>query len=221
MRTHLHPLRAARAAGPVVAVLVLGSACGADSGAADAGAAPLSDETYQRVLEQGVDPALVYTVRLPGFELAEQSAGVLGDSDYGATYLPSEPPYTAEVSLEVRVGEYDEARCERDPLRGPTGADPVPVESCEPEANGWYRTGGDRHEYVAARPGHHVALGGPAEAVDREALTEAALGARPQEGGGASPNQPTGPSSPVTRGDLPSTGDGAPVDPQGTDRPGG
>lgn len=218
MRTHPHPRRAARAAGPVVAVLVLGSACGADSGAADAGPAPLSDETYQRVLEQGVDPALVYTVRLPGFELAEQSAGVLGESDYGATYLPSDPPYTAEVSLEVRAGEYDDARCERDPLRGPTGAAPVAVESCEPEADGWYRTGGDRHEYVAARTGHHLVLSGPAEAVDREALKTAALDARPQEGAGLSPTQP---SSPPTRGDLPTTGDGAPVDPHGTSRPGG
>lgn len=160
----------------------------------------------------------MYTVELPGFELAEQSAGVLGESGYGATYLPTDPPHTAEVSLEVRVGEYDDARCERDPLRGPTGAAPVAVESCEPEADGWYRTGGDRHEYVAARAGHHVVLGAPAEALDRETLSAAALDARPQEGTAASPTRP---SSPPLRGDLPTTGDGAPVDPHGTSRPGG
>lgn len=202
----------------VLPVLVLSTGCGADDGGAGDGPGPLSDDTYERVLGQGVDRALVYTVELPGFELAEQSAGVLGDSDYGATYLPADPPYSAEVSLEVRAGEYDDARCERDPLRGPTGAAPVAVESCEPEADGWYRTGGDRHEYVAARPGHHVVLGGPAEAVDRETLTAAALDARPRAGAGVSPTQP---STPPTRGDLPTTGDGAPVDPHGTDRPGG
>lgn len=125
-----------------MAVLLLTTGCGADDGDAGGDPAPLGDDTYQRVVGQGADRALVYTVELPGFELAEQSAGVLGDSDYGATYLPADPPYTAEVSLEVRAGEYDEARCERDPLRGPTGAAPVAVESCEPEVDGWYRTGG-------------------------------------------------------------------------------
>lgn len=201
-----------------VLCLVLTTGCGAGDGAAEDGPAPLSDDTYQRVVGQGVDRALVYTIQLPGFDLAEQSAGVVGESDYGATYLPVDPPYTTEVSLEVRAGGYDDARCEREPLRGPTGAAPAAVESCEPEADGWYRTAGDQHEYVVAGAGHHLVLGGPAEAVDRDTLTAAALGARSQEGTGASPAQP---SSPVTRGDLPTTGDGAPVDPRGTDRPGG
>lgn len=199
-------------------LLLLTSGCGAEPGAADGGPAPLPEETYQRVLSQGVDPALVYTIELPGFELAEQSAGVLGDADYGAVYLPAEPPYTAEVHLSVRDGSYDDSRCERDPLPGPGGGVPATVESCEVEADGWYRTGADSHEYVVRLDGHHLVVGAPTDALDREALTTAALSARRQDGTTSSPLPP---SSPATRGDLPSNGDGAPVDPYGESPPGG
>lgn len=209
-RAHLVPV--------VLAGLLVSAGCGSDDAGGDDRPAKLSDDTYERVVAQGVDPALVHTIELPGFELAEQSAGVLGDADYGAVYLPEEPPYTAEVHLEVRAGGYDASRCESDPLRGSAGGAATAVESCEAEADGWYRAGGDRHEFVVGRAGHHLVLSAPAEAVGREALTEAALGARPQGGTASSPAQP---SSPVTRGDLPSTGDGAPMDPGGTSRPGG
>lgn len=202
----------------VVFLILLTSGCGADSGGADDGPAPLPEETYQRVLSQGVDPALVHTIELPGFELAEQSAGVLGDADYGAVYLPVEPPYTVEVHLEVRDGSYDASRCERDPLRGPSGGVPATVESCEVEAGGWYRRGAYAHEYVVRLDGHHLVVSAPLDALDREALTTAALSARRQDGTTSSPLPP---SSPATRGDLPSNGDGAPVDPYGESPPGG
>lgn len=198
-------------------LLVLISGCGAEGSGADDGPAPLPDDTYQRVLSQGVDPALVHTIELAGFELAEQSASVLGDSDYGATYLPVEPPFTDEVRLTVRSGDYDEARCGRDPIGNSSGIS-VAVASCEADAGGWYRTGGDWQEYVVVRSGHHLILGAPTGAVDRQDLIEAALEARPQDG---TADPPSSPASPATRGDLPTTGDGAPVDPGGTDRPGG
>lgn len=201
-------------AGPALtALLLLTSGCGAGDGPAS-----LPDDTYQRVLAQGVDPALVHSIELDGYELAEQSAGVLGDSDYGATYLPAEPPFTDEVRLTVRAGGYDEARCEQDPLSGPSGGTSIAVESCEADASGWYRTAAGWHEYVLARDGLHLALSAPTDAVDRETLIAAARDARPQD---ATASVTMTPSSPVTRGDLPTTGDGAPVDPGGTDRPGG
>ncbi|HWJ08844.1 MAG TPA: hypothetical protein VNS46_05675 [Nocardioides sp.] len=202
---------------PVAAVLLLGSACGTEAGPGGGGPAPLPDDTYRRVLAQGVDPDLVHTIVLPGFELAEQSAGVLGESDYGATYLPVEPPYTPEVRLEVEAGTYDTERCERDPLPGPDGL-AAPVESCEPDAAGWYRSGGGWHEYVVLAAGHRLTVGAPSGEVDRDTLVEAALGARRQDGGTITPAST---STPVTRGDLPTTGDGAPVDPHGSNRPGG
>lgn len=198
--------------------LLLTAACGTETSSADDGPAPLPDDTYRRVLDQGVDPDLVHTIELSGFELAEQSAGVLGDSDYGATYLPVEPPYTTEVHLGVKAGTYDTARCEHDRLHGASGGNPAPVASCEPDANGWYRTGGGWQEYVVLGDGHVLTISAPATAVDRDDLVEAALGARHQDGDAISPAPP---SSPVTRGDLPTTGDGAPVDPYGTSAPGG
>lgn len=204
--------------GPSLAVLLLlASGCGTGSGTDD-GPDPLPEETYQRVLSQGVDPDLVHTIELPGFELAEQSAGVLGDADYGAVYLPVEPPYTVEVYLMVKVGSYDQSRCERDSLPGPSGDFPAAVESCEVEAGGWYRRSVDAHEYVVRLDGHHLVVGAPSDALDREVLTTAALSARRQDGTTSSPLPP---SSPVTRGDLPSNGDGAPVDPYGESPPGG
>lgn len=216
-------MHGARRLGPISAAataltLLLTTACGTESASRDDGPAPLPDDTYRRVLAQGVDPDLVHTIELPGFELAEQSVGVLGDADYGATYVPVEAPYTTEVHLQVTSGTYDARRCATEPLHGPTGGSPAAVESCEPDAGGWYRTGGGWQEYVVLDAGHVLALSGPTEGVDRDDLVAAALGARHQDGGDITPATP---SSPVTRGDLPTTGDGAPVDPYGTSAPGG
>lgn len=205
-------------AGLSAAALLLATACGTETAGADDGPAPLPDDTFQRVLAQGVDPDLVHTIELPGFELAEQSAGVLGDADYGATYVPVEPPYTTEVQVVVRSGTYDARRCRSEPLHGSTDGAPAPVETCEPDASGWYRTGGGWQEYVVVDDGHVLTVSAPTTAVDREDLVEAALGARRQDGVAVTPATP---SAPVTRGDLPTTGDGAPVDPAGTAQPGG
>lgn len=208
----------ATAAGLSALALLLTTACGTESAGADEGPAPLPDDTYRRVVSQGVDPGAVYTIELTGFELAEQSAGVLGESDYGATYLPVEAPYTTEVHLVVKAGTYDTARCEQDPLPGGNSGTPAPVDACEPDAAGWYRTGGGWQEYVVLAAGHVLTVSSPTGAVDREDLVAAALGARHQDGKAIAPVTP---SSPVTRGDLPTTGDGAPVDPYGSSAPGG
>lgn len=213
----LGPIPAA-AAGLSALVLLLTTACGTDDSGTAGGPAPLPEDTYRRVLAQGVDAAAVYTIEIPGFELAEQSAGVVGDSDYGATYVPVDPPSTTEVHLQVSSGTYDADRCASGPLQGATGGTPSPVEACEPDATGWYRTGGGRQEYVVLDAGHVITVSGPTAGVDRQDLVDAALGARHQDGAGITPVTP---SSPVTRGDLPTTGDGAPVDPYGSDAPGG
>ncbi|MEV5002818.1 hypothetical protein [Nocardioides sp. LML1-1-1.1] len=192
-------------------LLLLAAGCGTESAGADDGPPPLPDATYQRLLDQGVDPDLVYTIELPGFALAEQSAGVLGEADYGATYVPEDPPYTTQVGLRVTSGTYDAARCASEPL----GSGAV---TCVPDDKGWYRTGGGQHEYVVAADGRVLGVSAPVDAVDRAALVAAALGARHHDGGDLTPVPP---SPPVSRGDLPSNGDGAPLDPYGTSPPGG
>lgn len=202
----------------LAALLLLLSGCGTESSGAGEGPTPLPEDTYQRVVSQGVDPALVHTIEVPGFELAEQSAAVFGDSDYGAVYVPTKQPFTVQVRLDVKGGSYDEARCERDALSGSSGGQAATVEVCEADSRGWYRAGGGWHEYVVRHDGFHLTVGAPSAAVDRESLIKAALDARRQDG---SPASPALPSSPVTRGDLPTTGDGAPVDPYGTSPPGG
>jgi hypothetical protein len=223
MPTNSASARAFKALGwiALAGFLAFSSACGSSTDkAASDGPRPLPDDAYRQVVEQGADPALVYVIEIPGFEAATQSAGVVGGSDYGVTYVPTDPPLTSQIYLEVRAGSYDEARCERDPLRGSDGAYATLVESCEPDASGWYRSGDDWHEYVARYAGHHLTVGGPS-AVERQVLIEAALGARRQDGSSPS-SAPAAPmQSPSTRGDLPGTGDGAPVDPHGSNAPDG
>ncbi len=204
-----------------LAALLLLTGCGTESSGSDEGPAPLPDDTYQRVLSQGVNPDLVHTIELSGFQLAEQSVGVRGDSDYAAVYVPTEEPFTTQVHLDVRGGSYDEARCEGDPLSGASGSEAATVEVCEPDARGWYRSGGGWHEYVVRHDGYSLTVGAPSAAVDRESLTEAAVEARRQDGTSESPMAPSSPATPVSRGDLPTTGDGAPVDPYGESPPGG
>ncbi|QYJ04011.1 hypothetical protein KUV85_17070 [Nocardioides panacisoli] len=193
------------------------TSCGERPSAASTedGPAPLSDATVERVLAQGVDPALVHTIDLPGFTLVEHSAGVVGDADYGAFYA-AEPP-TDPVWFEVAAGGFGGQRCRTQPLVTPSTA-PLDVAECRPDGDdGWYRVGGDRHEYVLEARGHHLRLSAPTGAIDRATMRSALVGARDRAG-----NQPVpAPSTPVERGDLPSTGDGAPVDPCATECPGG
>jgi hypothetical protein len=113
MPTDIAFARAARVMGRIAlaGLLPLSSGCAAGTDAAGDGPEPLPDDTYRQVVEQGADPALVYVIEVAGFEAATQSAGVVGGSDYAVTYVPTDPPLTSQIYLEVRAGSYDEARC--------------------------------------------------------------------------------------------------------------
>ncbi|GAA3812922.1 hypothetical protein GCM10022226_37070 [Sphaerisporangium flaviroseum] len=65
---------------------------------------------------------------------------------------------------------------------------------------------GSRHDYTAVRGDHYIRLAGQLADVDRPALKAALAGARPATGTGT----PSPPPRPVERGDLPTSGDGAP-----------
>lgn len=172
---------------PLLALLVLIVLSGCGSGSA------LSQAVIDQATRQGVAPDLMYVVDLPGYELAEQSVGVVGEEGFGAFYTA---PDGRQVEMRVDRGPYTCAG------------------TCERDGEGWYTVHEGRQEYIAVRADHYVRLVCPAGQVDRAVLKQAAEGAGPAVGDGT----PVPPQSPVERGDLPENGDGAPIQPTG---PGG
>ncbi|WP_336207270.1 hypothetical protein [Nonomuraea sp. LPB2021202275-12-8] len=174
-----------RALAVVLLAVTLLTGCG--SGAA------LSQSVLDQARRQGVAPDLMYVVDLPGYELAEQSVGAVGEEGFGAVYTA---PDGKQVEMRIDRGPYT---C---------------LGTCERDGDGWYTEHEGRQEYAAVRADHHVRLISAAGQVDRGVLKRAAEGARPAVGDGT----PAPPPSQVERGDLPENGDGAPIDPTG---PGG
>lgn len=147
-----------------------------------------ADELAARAASIGVDPDVVYAVSLDGFAPASQSAGVMGDAGFGVAY----------TAPDGRM-----AMLTTDP-RG--AADPGCV------------VAGDQHECVAVHDGVAVRLSAAADAVDEETLRAAVEGAHApsaDELAALFADAPDGGGAPVERGDLPPSGDGAPIDPEG------
>ncbi|RVX41404.1 hypothetical protein EDD27_3931 [Nonomuraea polychroma] len=169
----------------------------------------LSQALIDQARASGAAPDLIYVVDLPGYELAEQSVGGINEEGFGAFYVS---PEGKQVQLRVDRGTFSHALC---PDRPVTDADPVgsPVQ-CSRDEVGWYRQAAGRHEYIAVRDDALLLLAGKLADVNRETLKAAIDGARRAVGTGSSGPRP----SPVERGDLPTSGDGAPIQPTG---PGG
>ena len=164
---------------------------------------PIFTTCTRRRAAQGVAPDLVYTVELPGYELAEQSVGVIGDEGFGASYVS---PDGRQAELTVDRRQSDDGMCTETPIRH---ADtPSPPTTCERDGIGWYRAGGGRHEYLAVRGDHTLRLNAPIADVDRATLGAAVTNARHVTRAASETTAPS--SSPPERGDLPATGDGAP-----------
>ncbi|MFI8947140.1 hypothetical protein ACIGO6_11535 [Streptomyces sp. NPDC053750] len=191
-----------------------GSPAGApDAGAPDVGSseAAASDagqgEVAARAQALGVAPELVYVTEAPGFTLAQQSVGVLGDDGFSATWVSHGTG--AQLRLSVDRGSITAGTCPEQPV----GDMPGEHTACERDGDAWYRTGAGRHEYAVPEEGHVVRVSAEADAVPRDVLREAALVAhRPDaaEAAGVLPSAEPVPSTPVERGDLPPFGDGAP-----------
>ncbi|SDU88528.1 hypothetical protein [Jiangella alkaliphila] len=144
------------------------------------------DELASRAASIGVDPDAVYAVSLDGFEPASQSVGVSGDAGFSTAY----------VSPEGGI-----AMLTTDPSGG---------------ADAGCVVAGDQHECVAVHDGVAVTLSAPVELVDEDTLRAAVDDARPpnaEELDELLPGVDGG--TPVERGDLPPSGDGAPLDPEG------
>ncbi|MEV5886091.1 hypothetical protein AB0L74_25820 [Streptomyces sp. NPDC052020] len=156
----------------------------------------------------GVAPELVHVTEAPGYALARQSVGVLGDDGFSATYVARETG--ARLRLSVERGSIDARTC---PER-PVGDLPGERTECVRDGGLWYRTGAGRHEYARPGDGHVVRVSGEADAVPRDVLRAAARAAhRPGAAEAAAllpPVSPAATAPPVERGDLPPFGDGAP-----------
>ncbi|MFG1943968.1 hypothetical protein [Nonomuraea sp. NPDC048826] len=178
---------------PLLAAALAVSACGTQG--------VLSQTAIDQALGQGADPALIYVVDLPGYELQEQSVGVVGDEGFGAFYVS---PDGKQVQLRVDRGAFDDAACWERPV---TDTDPTDASvRCVRDDVGWYREAAGRHEYIAVKGDAFLLLAGKFTDVNRETLKTAIAGARQA----AVTATPSPPRTPVERGDLPTTGDGAP-----------
>ncbi|MFI9550924.1 hypothetical protein [Nonomuraea endophytica] len=64
----------------------------------------LSQSVIDQATRQGVAPELMFVVELPGFQLAEQSVGAVGEDGFGAVYTSTD-------------GRQVESRVDRTPYR--------------------------------------------------------------------------------------------------------
>ncbi|MYS72677.1 hypothetical protein GTY88_19980, partial [Streptomyces sp. SID5926] len=178
-----------------------GGAPGSPSAATPAAAAPDTGAGELRVRAQamGVAPELVYVTEAPGFTLAQQSVGVLGDDGFSATWVDGGT--NALLRLAVDRGTITAGTCPEQPVGDMSGEHTT----CERDGKAWYRTGAGRHEYALPEEGHVVRVSAETDAVPRDVLRAAALAAhRPDaaETDRLLPSAEPAPATPVERGDL-------------------
>lgn len=185
------------------------AACGTQIAGAGA-EAPDRAELEARAAALQTRPEHVYVTEADGFDLAEQSVGVLGDDGFSATYVSGGG---GTITLAVERGRVDPASCAALPLTSATGAGGPAGAPCEKDGEGWYRAAGGSHEYVRAENGLRIRVGADTGAVDRDTLrgaAERAHRASDAELDAVLPERGPGAGEPVERGDLPPVGDGAP-----------
>jgi hypothetical protein len=190
-----------------VAVGVLGLAlagCGQDA------AAPRPDELAARARQAGVELRLVYVTAAAGYSRVAGGLGPYGEAGFQDVYAGRDG---SDLRLTVEDRGLDAAGCPALPVpaASPAGA---PVR-CTADGDGWARESGDRREYALVHDGLLVRVSGTA---GPEVLAAAARAARPASPAELDDMLPADRGGPVERGDLPDTGDGAPLNPTG---PGG
>ncbi|MGI8333233.1 hypothetical protein ACRYCC_25050 [Actinomadura scrupuli] len=155
----------------------------------------------------GVAPELVHVLGAKGYTLAAGGEGPYGADGFQAVYTSGR----TILKLTVEPRTLTAKTCPALPI--PDAAGPV---TCTHAADGWYRTTADHREYALTRGGDLLIRLSTGQALSRKTLHTLALAVRP-----AAPAAPGGsgaPSAPPPRGDIPTTGDGAPVNSVG---PGG
>lgn len=174
---------------------------------------PVDPELAERAHQAGLEPDLVYVVDVDGYSRAAGGTGPYGDSGFQDIYVSSSG---SDIRLTVERGALDAAGCPGLPI--PAAEPPGAAVTCSDDGEGWERTSGDRQEYARLDGGRLVRVSGRTDATTMDLLRSAATDARPataDELDDLLPSGPTGGGSDgsgggVTRGDLPTTGDGAP-----------
>ncbi|MEU5641308.1 hypothetical protein [Streptomyces milbemycinicus] len=170
-------------------------------------------ELESRARALGTEPEMVYVTDVPGYALAPQSVGVIGDHGFGGSYTKP-----GGGTIELRADE-----------RGPSpvgcaesGPDQVGGEkqTCERDGESWYRASKSAHEYAREEDGRVIRLSADRESVTRDTLRQAAESLHQADDGELAEVLPKdagdgGGQVGTERGDLPRTGDGTPQDPAG------
>lgn len=159
----------------------------------------------------------VWVTESPGYALARQSVGVVGDDGFGSVYTT---PEGGQIQLRVERLPHARADCTDEPA---SAGGQEPVVTCERDGEQWYRATESGHAYAQEQGELVVTVSGARAEVDRATLRSAARAAhraddheldRVLPSAGEAPGQrPAGEGpgqQPVERGDLPPVGDGAP-----------
>lgn len=208
-------LRPALTALALTLTLAAATGCGTevapDAEAARSGSAdPAPDRAELEARARAVQTVAehVWVTDVPGYALARQSVGVVGDDGFGSVYTT---PDGGQLHLRVERRAHAGADCTKDPA--PTGGQ-EPLVTCERDGGQWYRAAESDHAYAWEQGGLVVTVSGASEEVDRSTLRSAARAAHRADDheldqvlppADDAPGQP-----PVERGDLPPVGDGAP-----------
>ncbi|MFI5804220.1 hypothetical protein [Streptomyces sp. NPDC051561] len=165
---------------------------GGGGGSSSGGKAAVdSAELKQRAGESALEH--VYVTEIPGFTLARQSVGVIGDDGFSGTYVSQTG---GQVQLAVDRGKLPDGGCD----------------GCVKDGAHWYSATGGEKRYQWAEGGHVVRLTATGE-VDRDTLRAAAGKTHPasaEEMDEVLPEARSQGGAVVERGDLPPVGDGAP-----------
>ncbi|MDT0116926.1 hypothetical protein Q9R20_07970 [Microbacterium sp. PRF11] len=198
-----------------LAALLAAVACAA-SGCASSASAPPADTASiaERAAQLGVDPGLVFTTSVEGYDLAPQSVSPVDDAGLTATWFDEST--SAMISIRTSPGAPTAESCAAMPLWDAPGE----AVTCTEESGLWHREGGGTHEFLAERDDATIlVLGGNGAPVDDlRAAAEAVRVPSKADLERLFADAPTDRQTPVERGDLPSHGDGAPIQPTG---PGG
>ncbi|MYW00423.1 hypothetical protein [Streptomyces sp. SID3343] len=184
---------------PALLVAALLAGCGESTGSGAGAGSPTDAAAVERARELGTTPQYVYVTEIPGFTVAPQSVGVSGDAGFQAVYVRRDG---AQITLTVDTIRLTDSTCPSLALdAAPSGGG-----TCERDAELWYRAQGSAHEYAVMRGSLEVRLSADTAHVDRPMLLAAARAAHPADAIEFDAVLPR-------RGDLPTTGDGAPIDP--------
>ncbi|MFD8863338.1 hypothetical protein ACFV1F_02830 [Streptomyces sp. NPDC059590] len=170
-------------------------------------------ELESRARALGTEPEMVYVTDVPGYTLASQSVGVIGDHGFGGAYTKP-----GGGTIELRVDEAGNAPVDC----AKSGPDQAGGEkrTCERDGESWYRASKSAHEYAREDGGRVIRLSADRESVTRDTLRRAAKSVHQADDGELAEVLPEdagdgGGQGGTERGDLPKTGDGAPQDPAG------